>query len=264
MTIKLVATDMDGTFLTDEKTFDKPRFQKVYDYMLQNDIQFVSASGNQYDQLRNFFKDFPETLFVAENGALVGSHNEVFRSDIFSNDLKMRVIDLLNSLDDIQVIMCGEKSAYILNSSTPEFIKTSTFYFPTIKMVDDFKTVDDGVLKFSCNCPDDETELYMQKLADLIGPEVAIPTSGHGDIDVVRADVNKAYGLEYLANKLNIKPEEMCAFGDGGNDLEMLRYVGHSVAMENGSPIVLETAKYQTINNNQQGVIAHLEEIFGI
>lgn len=56
----------------------------------------------------------------------------------------------------------------------------------------------------------------------------------------------------------------MCAFGDGGNDLEMLRYVGHGVAMENGSPIVLETAKYQTINNNQQGVIAHLEEVFGI
>ncbi len=264
MTIKLVATDMDGTFLTDEKTFNKPRFQRVYDYMLQNDIQFVSASGNQYDQLRNFFKDFPETLFVAENGALVGSHSEVFRSDIFSNDLKMRVIDILNSLEDIQVIMCGQKSAYILKSSTPEFIKTSTFYFPTIQLVDDFKNVDDGVLKFSCNCPDEETEFYMQKLADLIGPKVSISTSGHGDIDVVRADVNKAYGLEYLANKLNIKSEEMCAFGDGGNDLEMLRYVGHSVAMENGSPIVLEIAKYQTINNNQQGVIVHLEEIFDI
>lgn len=264
MTIKLVATDMDGTFLTDEKTFDKQRFQKVYDYMLENNIQFVSASGNQYDQLRIFFKDFPETLFVAENGALIGSHKEVYRSDIFNEDLKNRVIDILSALEDIQFIMCGEKSAYILKTATPDFIKTSTFYFPTIKIVDDFKLVDDGVLKFSCNCPDDETELYTQKLAARIGPEVAIPTSGHGDIDVIRTDVNKAYGLQYLSAKLDITPDEMCAFGDGGNDLEMLEYVGHSVAMENGSPIVLKTAKYQTIDNNKQGVIAHLEEIFGM
>lgn len=47
MTIKLVATDMDGTFLNDDKHFDKERFQRVYDYMNQNDIRFVSASGNQ-------------------------------------------------------------------------------------------------------------------------------------------------------------------------------------------------------------------------
>jgi Predicted hydrolases of the HAD superfamily len=42
MTIKLVATDMDGTFLTDDKHFDKERFSHVYDYMTKNGITFVS------------------------------------------------------------------------------------------------------------------------------------------------------------------------------------------------------------------------------
>ena len=262
MTIKLVATDMDGTFLTDDKHFDKKRFQRVYDYMIQNNIQFVSASGNQYYQLKDFFKDFPQTLFVAENGALIASHNQIFKTDCFSDDVVQKTIQVLESLPATQAIMCGEKSAYILNSVTPDFYKMSKFYFPEIQSVPDYETVADRVLKFSVNCPDDETEEYMEKLANAIGPDVSIVSSGHGDIDVIRADVNKATGLEYLSQKLNIKPEQMCAFGDGGNDLEMLSYVGHGVAMKNATDIVHETAPYETVDNNQQGVIQHLEELF--
>jgi len=262
MTIKLVATDMDATFLDDNKHFDTKRFDKIYQYMIDHNIYFVSASGNQYYQLKDFFKDFPETLFVAENGALVGSHDQIFQTDIFSDTIVQRTIEVLNILPEIKTIMCGQKSAYILKNATPEFFKMSNFYFPEIASVDDLAAVKDGILKFSVNCPKDETEAYMDKLADMIGPEVSIVTSGHGDIDVIRADVNKATGLQYLSEKLNIKPEEMCAFGDGGNDLEMLRYVGHGVAMKNASPIVHKTAKYETVDNNQQGVIQHLEEIF--
>lgn len=255
---------MDGTFLTDEKHFDRERFQKVYDYMTENNIQFVSASGNQYYQLRNFFKDFPDTLFVAENGALIGSHQEVYRADTFEPETVEKILDVLNSLPNVKTVVCGKKAAYILKSVPDDFFKLTKFYFPQIKSVNDFKEINDGVLKFSVNCPDDETETYMDKLATLIGPEVSVVSSGHGDIDVIRADVNKATGLQYLSEKLNIKPEEMCAFGDGGNDLEMLDYVGHGVAMKNATPIVHQTANFETVDNNQQGVIQHLEELFGL
>lgn len=262
MTIKLVATDMDGTFLNDAKHFDKNRFQRVYDYMLKNNIQFVSASGNQYYQLRDFFKDFPETLFVAENGALIGSHQRVYRADTFETGTVEKTLQVLDKLPAIKVVMCGKKSAYLSKNVDADFFKISKFYFPEIQSINNLNDIDDGILKFSVNCPDDETEFYMDKLADLIGPEVSIVSSGHGDIDVIRADVNKATGLQYLSEKLNIKPEEMCAFGDGGNDLEMLRYVGHGVAMKNATPIVHQTADFETVDNNQQGVIKHLEEIF--
>lgn len=95
MTIKLVATDMDGTFLNDDKHFDKERFQRVYDYMNQNDIRFVSASGNQYYQLKSFFSDFPKTLFVAENGALIGSHEKIYQTDsLDKNIVKKQLMSL--------------------------------------------------------------------------------------------------------------------------------------------------------------------------
>ncbi|HIY91831.1 Cof-type HAD-IIB family hydrolase [Companilactobacillus sp. HBUAS56275] len=264
MTIKLVATDMDATFLDDSKHFDSKRFDKIYQYMTEHNIYFVSASGNQYYQLKNFFKDYPKTLFVAENGALVGDHDEIFQTWHFSSTVFHKILSVLENTDHIQYIACGRKSAYILKSATAEFYKISKFYFPRLTQVDSLEDVDDEILKFSVNCPLDETEAYMEHLANNIGKDVSVVSSGHGDIDIIQSDANKATGLEYLSKKLNIKPEEMCAFGDGGNDLEMLRYVGHGVAMENASPIVLETAPYQTTNNNDQGVLEHLESLFEV
>lgn len=264
MTIKLVATDMDATFLDDDKHFDNKRFSKIYDYMVKNQIYFVSASGNQYYQLKNFFKDYPQTLFVAENGALVGSHQEIFKTWNFPQSLVEKIIDALENIEHINYVVCGQKSAYVLESVPKDYYEMTKFYFPKTKRVSNFANLNDKILKFSVDCPKDETEEYMEKLSSVIGPSVSIVTSGHGDIDIIQAQVNKATGLLYLAEKLSIKPEQMCAFGDGGNDLEMLRFVGHGVAMKNASPIVLKTAPYQTVDNNQQGVLSHLEELFDL
>lgn len=55
MSIKLIAVDMDGTFLSDAKTYNRPRFLAQYQRMREQGIRFVVASGNQYYQLISFF-----------------------------------------------------------------------------------------------------------------------------------------------------------------------------------------------------------------
>ncbi|MEC1448631.1 HAD hydrolase family protein [Bacillus haynesii] len=67
MSIKLVAVDMDGTFLDDEMKYNKDRFMKQYRELKAQGIKFVVASGNQYDQLKSFFPSIEnEIAFVAE------------------------------------------------------------------------------------------------------------------------------------------------------------------------------------------------------
>lgn len=51
MSIKLIAVDMDGTFLSDQKTYNRERFMAQYQQMKAQGIRFVVASGNQYYQL---------------------------------------------------------------------------------------------------------------------------------------------------------------------------------------------------------------------
>ncbi len=51
MSIKLIAVDMDGTFLSNQKTYNRERFMAQYQQMKAQGIRFVVASGNQYYQL---------------------------------------------------------------------------------------------------------------------------------------------------------------------------------------------------------------------
>lgn len=70
MTIKMIAVDMDGTFLNEEKTYNRERFKIIFQQLKEKKIKFVVASGNQYDQLKSFFPELHrEMSFVSENGA---------------------------------------------------------------------------------------------------------------------------------------------------------------------------------------------------
>ena len=72
MTVKVIVTDMDGTFLNDAKQYDRSRFLAQFAQLQQQGIEFVVASGNQYYQLISFFPEIRDRIsFVAENGALV-------------------------------------------------------------------------------------------------------------------------------------------------------------------------------------------------
>ena len=84
MSIKLIAVDMDGTFLSDQKTYNRERFMAQYQQMKAQGIRFVVASGNQYYQLISFFPEIAnEIAFVAENGGWVVSEGK----DVFNGEL---------------------------------------------------------------------------------------------------------------------------------------------------------------------------------
>ncbi|MFX3619085.1 MAG: HAD hydrolase family protein [Sporolactobacillus sp.] len=116
-------------------------------------------------------------------------------------------------------------------------------------------------MKFAITCPPELTEDIVARLRImLIG--LAEPTSsGYGDIDVIQLGMNKAAGLRELGTVLGIDLSEMCAFGDGGNDLEMIREVGLGVSMQNAQPAVTAVAKAQTTDNQSQGVLSFIDQL---
>ncbi|WP_162231472.1 HAD hydrolase family protein [Secundilactobacillus paracollinoides] len=69
--IKLVAVDMDGTFLRDDRTYDKARFLDLFKRMQQNHIHFVAASGSQYQRLRHEFTEVADNMdFISQTAPL--------------------------------------------------------------------------------------------------------------------------------------------------------------------------------------------------
>ena len=71
--------------------------------------------------------------------------------------------------------------------------------------------------------------------------------------------VSKASALQALAAQFHITPEQVMAFGDSDNDIELLSYAGCGVAMQNATANLLKAASAVTRSNNEDGVAFYVE-----
>lgn len=256
MGIKLIAVDMDGTFLSDQKTYNRERFLAQYQQMKTQGIRFAVASGNQYYQLISFFPEIAhEISFVAENGGWVVSEGQdIFNGDLAKSDFTA-IVDHLLTRADVEIIACGKNSAYTLKEYNDEMKSTAGMYYHRLEFVDDFDNINDVFFKFGLNISDDRIPEVQQALHDAIG-DIMVPVhTGYGSIDLIIPGVHKANGLRLLQQRWGIDDNDVVVFGDGGNDIEMLRQAGFSFAMENAADAIAKAAKYRAGSNNKEGVL---------
>lgn len=254
--LKLVAVDVDGTFVRSDYTYDVPRFRRILARMEAAGCRFVVASGNQYYQLRDLFPDCAEKLaFVAENGALVKDCEELVFAASIPRQTVDYVIDVCREYPEVKNVLCGLHSAYCQRGTVSQaFFDLTHIYYHRLQWVDDFKAVEDQILKFAPTVPEEKTwdyyHLFRRRLAGRVEPT----TSGHGSIDLILPGCHKASGLRRLVERWGITPEQCVAFGDGGNDIEMLRAAGIGVAMGNAAPAVQAVADYVTASVDEDGI----------
>lgn len=264
--IKMVAVDVDGTFVRSDYTYDIPRFQRILSHMNHIGCHFVVASGNQYYQLRDLFPGYDEELsFVAENGAFVKDQKELVFTANMPKDTVDAVIDVCREYPEIRNVLCGLESAYCQRETVnQEFFDRTAIYYHRLKWMDDFKKVDDQILKFAPTVPEEKTDFYYHLFCEKLKVKIEPTTSGHGSIDLILPGCHKASGLKRLLKRWEISPEQCAAFGDGGNDIEMLKYCGYSYAMENAPANVKAAAKFVCPSNEEDGVLVTLEKLFSL
>lgn len=262
--IKLVAVDMDGTFARSDYTYDVPRFKAILSRMKEVGCQFVVASGNQYYQLRSLFPEYHEELsFVAENGALVKDKEELVFSANIPKETVHSVPEICKKYPEIKNVMCGLNSAYCEREAvSKDFFDLTNIYYHRLKWVDDFEQVEDQILKFAPTVPVEKTMYYYELFRDKLNGLLVPTSSGHGSVDLIIPNCHKASGLKRLVEHLGISSEQCVAFGDGGNDLEMLEYCGMSYAMENAPEEVKEVADFICPSNDDDGVLVALDQLF--
>ena len=97
------------------------------------------------------------------------------------------------------------------------------------------------------------------ELSEILGDRMDIFRSAPFFLELVPKGIDKAKSLLRLLAKINLTPADMIAFGDGYNDLSMLKLAGMGVAMQNAAPEVRAEADYITLSNEEDGVAAALE-----
>ncbi len=106
-----------------------------------------------------------------------------------------------------------------------------------------------------------EVEAIAAVAHELAGRRASVSVSGEWVVEISPAGVNKAAALAELCEELGVAREEVVAFGDHLNDLPMLAWAGHGVAVANAHPDVVEAADEITASNEEDGVALVLERL---
>ena len=195
MTVKVIVTDMDGTFLNDAKQYDRPRFLAQFAQLRQQGIEFVVASGNQYYQLISFFPEIREQIsFVAENGALVYEHGkQLFHGELTRHESQVVIGELLKD-PQLNFVACGLQSAYVSDKAPDAFVELMSKHYHRLQRVSDYHAIDDTLFKFSLNLPDSEIPQLIDKLHVSLDGIMKPVTSGFGFVDAVITAYNGGAG----------------------------------------------------------------------
>jgi hydroxymethylpyrimidine pyrophosphatase-like HAD family hydrolase len=122
-------------------------------------------------------------------------------------------------------------------------------------------------IKLLVRQPNASSDLMAAAVRELLGAasgarlDVTYST-GYGLIEISAPGVTKGTGLARLAGQLGVAPADVLALGDMPNDLSMLRWAGHGVAMANAHPAVLKAADEITAGNSEDGLAVILERWF--
>ena len=264
--IRLIAADMDGTLLDDDKELHD-HFWPLVDALFSRGVLFCPASGRQYHNLYLAFGDVADELvYIAENGAYVVKGREEISSDTLDDDVVRRLILALRDLSaagqDLGVVVCGKRAAYI-ERTDPPFRKQVDDYYASLQVVDDLlDRPDDGILKvaiYDFVSAEHGTAPALKPFTD----EVQVVISGAHWVDVQNYGTNKGAGIRHIQQALGITPAQTMVFGDFLNDLELMDAAEYSFAMDNAHPLLQERARFIAPPNYENGVVRTISAVLG-
>ena len=268
MEIKIVATDMDGTLLDPRGQLDLPRLEKILDKLDHRGVRFVIATGNEVHRMRQLLGHLAErVVLVVANGARIFENNELIQAQTWDDAMVDRALAHFKGREcQNQFVVTAMNGGFVKKGTvfteldkfmTPEMIEK---LYQRMNFVDEFDSnLFGGVLKMSMVVGEERLESVLQEVNDLFDGRVRAVSSGYGCIDILQDGIHKAWGLVELLKRWNLKPEQIMAFGDSENDIEMLELAGISYAMENAEEAVKRIATKVAPANSQAGVYKVLE-----
>ena len=268
MDIRVIATDMDGTLLDPKGQLDLPRLEKILDKLDQRGIRFVIATGNEIHRMRQLLGHIAErVVLVVANGARIFENNELIQAQTWDDAMVDKALGHFKGREcQDQFVVTAMNGGFVKKGTvfteldkfmTPEMIEK---LYQRMNFVDEFdSSLFGGVLKMSMVVGEERLDSVLQEVNDLFDGRVRAVSSGYGCIDILQDGIHKAWGLVELLKRWNLKPEQIMAFGDSENDIEMLELAGISYAMENAEEAVKRVATKVAPANSQAGVYKVLE-----
>lgn len=247
----LIVTDLDGTLLNGE--------DKLTDYTkkilkeVSKDNILIAASGRGLTGIKAALEDVYSyfSFYICGNGSFVYHEDELIYERLFSEKDIELISELAKELNTDFRVMDYDKCE-TLKGEEDTLIEAKKNNLPITKTNSfsrGFKMVISG--------QKEKIDEIMSKLKQSNMEKISYCRSDYNNIDFGAKGISKAEALRYICDKYNYPYKDIIAFGDAGNDAEMLCFAEIGVAMKNAMSELKEHATYVTQLTNDEDGVAH-------
>ena len=262
---KLVAIDMDGTLLKEDKSISD-RTKKAIKDAKSKGVTVVLATGRPIEGVSKTLKELnmytDKDYVLSYNGSLVQKTKS--KEVISKVSLKGEDYHYLKKLSDefnINIHAFSEKKGLVTPKNSKYTEVEAEINNIDINIIDMSEIEnDDVIIKIMMI---DEPEILgaaIEKLPEEVYKKYTVVRSTPYFLEFLNKDANKGVGVELLAKHLGVKQEEIITLGDADNDLHMIEYAGLGIAMGNAFDSVKKIANYITDTNENDGVAKAIEK----
>jgi hypothetical protein len=272
---KLIFFDIDGTLVGFNGKIPDSTY-KAIDMARRNGHKVLICTGRSKCQIYDFLLDYGFDGIIAATGAYVEYEGSIIRHETIGAE---RIAGLIEYFEQEKIAYClqaedcqiaSPKSTEVMRQHFAKMkklldLKGDPQVFADLKQVEDLRT-NPGKYAYA------EKLIYywspngIKEVSDALAPHFEVtptsfekPDETSGEVTV--AGINKASGMRVLGDYLHILQEDMIAFGDGPNDIDMLSYAGIGVAMGNAGAAAKAAADMVTDRIDEDGIYNALQKL---
>lgn len=269
----LIVSDVDGTLIDDANTVS-PRTLAALSAAAADGAEFVLASGRPPRWITEVTDQFEGTgarsrYAVCANGAIL--YDIDADRVLWTSTLSPAVLGELGAIAATELPGCGIAAERVgrsaLDAATPPFVASTDYRHawlnPDHVEVSDADVLRSPAVKLLIRAPGMTSDEMAARLGERVADLAQITWStDNGLVELSVPNTHKAAGIRELLAHTGIDASSTIAFGDMPNDVEMLRWADHGVAMAQAHPAALAVADEVTATNTDDGVAKVLERWF--
>lgn len=265
---KIIAVDMDGTLLKEDKTISEATIKAINKARAKG-VRIVLASGRPIEGLNRYLTELDliseEDYVLSYNGALV--QNTATKEIISRVVLKGSDLHYLHNISkELGVnIHAFSTEQGLITPKMNKYTEVEATLNGIGVLEREFETIDNQseIIKIMMIDEPEILQAAIDKLPKEVYEKYTVVRSAPFFLEFLNKEANKGEGVRALAENLGFTKEQVICIGDAGNDLHMIQFAGLGVAMGNAFDEIKEIADYITKSNEEDGV-AHVIEKFVI
>lgn len=237
--IKLVLTDIDGTLMNSHGEVSERNLTAIKNLKNRGFLFGVASGRNHQDLERNFPPELSAALdvVVGENGYRVKDYSdgeELLGTAVDPHRVRA-IMDHFKDFDVSLIALDGQEVLAAENTKLLDAYIAATHSRWQYKHLSNAAFASHALSKLTYFVSDEDVPAFSDMTKKLSVKNILGVQTAYNCFEFQDVSTTKANGIRLYINKHHISQKEVCAMGDGENDLEMIEYAGLGIAMKNAS-----------------------------